>query len=296
METVLRSSLVRIIAATAVAVVLAIIVWRIAERPKTADDAALAPASNPPGAATENTAPPSDQAAARPEAPPVTQTLPTEPDTALANSGPPAEVTTPQPAEAPTPPTAEGAAAPAPVPPPPVESSSAPAAPESTQLAPTADAPKFANAVPDKAPPRTSEPRAKVAKPAPPHRAKTSDQTVLHVRRLQTQLLVGALSCGRPHMQSNYNTFVAKFDRALKINGQQLKAYFTRTFGARGVSEMDAFLTKLSNELSLVSMRQGEFCDRTDGLFNSVLALPTSEIDAFADRYLTQPVVARDGF
>ena len=295
METFLRSSLVRIIAATTVAVVLAIVVWRIAERPKTTDDAALAPASNPPGAATENVAPPGDQAAAGPAAPPVTQTLPTEPDAALASSGPPAAAPTPpdETATAPTaapPPSAETATAPT-VTPPPAEASSAPAAPESTQ-----PAPRFANAVPDKAPPRTSEPRAKIAKSAPPHRVRTSDQTVLHVRRLQTQLLVGALSCGRPHMQSSYNTFVAKFDRVLKINGQQLKAYFTRTFGARGVSEMDAFLTKLSNELSLVSMRQGAFCDRTDGLFDSVLALQANEIDAFADRYLTQPVVAREGF
>jgi hypothetical protein len=293
----LRSSLVRIIAAATVAVVLAIVVWRIAERPKTADNAALAPAGNPPGAATENAAPPGDQAAATPGAPPVTEALPTEPDAALVNSGPPVEAPTPPaetsavPPPAPPPP-AESAAAPSAVPPPANEASSAP---ESKPPAP-ADAPKFANAVPDKAPSRTSEPRAKVAKPASPHREKTSDQTVLHVRRLQTQLLVGALSCGRPHMQSSYNTFIAKFDRALKTNGQQLKAYFTRTFGARGVSEMDAFLTKLSNELSLVSMRQGEFCDRTDGLFTSVLALPASEIDAFADRYLTQPVVARDGF
>ena len=159
---------------------------------------------------------------------------------------------------------------------------------------------KFANVVPDKAPHRNYEPRTLPGRPPtpaekqPPH--VVTDQTVLHVRRLQTQLMVGALSCGQQRMQSNYNSFVSKFDRALKANGVALKSYFTRQFGARGTSEMDSFLTKLSNELSLVSMRHGDFCQRTDGLFESVLALGPSDIEAFADRYLTQPVVARDGF
>jgi hypothetical protein len=167
-------------------------------------------------------------------------------------------------------------------------------------VSPQEDSGKFANVAPDKAPRRNYEPRTLPGRAPTPAEKKpthvTTDQTVLHVRRLQTQLMVGALSCGQPHMQTSYNSFVSKFDRALKANGAALKSYFIRQFGARGTSEMDSFLTKLSNELSLVSMRHGDFCQRTDGLFESVLALGPSDIEAFADRYLTQPMVARDGF
>ena len=169
-----------------------------------------------------------------------------------------------------------------------------------SSISPEENRGKFASAVPDKAPRRTYEPRTlpgRAPTPAekhPPHA--TTDQTALHVRRLQTQLMVGALSCGQQRMQVNYNSFVTKFDHALKVNGAALKSYFTRMFGSRGISEMDSFLTKLSNELSLVSMRHGDFCQRTDGLFDKVLSLRSSDIEAFADHYLTEPVVARDGF
>ena len=167
-------------------------------------------------------------------------------------------------------------------------------------ISPRENSGKFANVAPDRVPSRTYEPRTLPGRAPTPSEKQpprvVTDQTVLHVRRLQTQLMVGALSCGQPHMQTNYNSFVTKFDHSLKANGVALKSYFTRQFGARGTSEMDSFLTKLSNELSLVSMRHGDFCQRTDGLFESVLALGPSDIETFADRYLTQPVVARDGF
>lgn len=165
-----------------------------------------------------------------------------------------------------------------------------------SSIPPQENSGKFANVVPDKAPRRNYEPRTLPGNPPTPAPRVTNDQTALHVRRLQTQLMVGALSCGQPRMQADYNNFVTKFDRALKTNGQMLKTYFTRLFGTRGISEMDSFLTKLSNELSLVSMRHSDFCPRTDGLFEKVLALGSSDIETFADRYVTEPVVARDGF
>lgn len=257
MEQILKSRVIRIVAATAAAVVIAVVMWRIAELPEVAHDVAVAPASDQTNEANDTSKSPEIADAS----PPVMQALPTEPDPVIADSGPPAD-------------------APSPV----VDGTSA-----------TSDAPKYANAVPDRAP----RPKADLqtpSKPAPPRNARVGEQTVMHVRRLQTQLLVGTLSCGRPHMKQYYNSFVTRFDHALKANGQALTAYFRSRFGARGVAEMDSFLTKLSNELSLVSMRNGEFCERTDGLFDTVLALAPSEIETFADRYLTQPVVARDGF
>lgn len=246
------NSVLRMVAAGSLAVIVAFTAWHVAEQHRV-DTVEVAPTSerqlNAEAAAENSTS-------AAPAI--VTDTLPTEPDAALANAD------------------AGGAAAPL----------------QPADVAPATETPKYANVAPDRSPPRAkAEPQARSAPPAA--RKPTTEQTVMHVRRLQTQLMVGALSCGRPRMQHNYNNFVTKFDRALKTNGQQLKTYFVSRFGARGVAEMDAFLTKLSNELSLVSMRHSEFCERTDGLFDTVLALPAGEIETFADRYMLQAVASR---
>jgi hypothetical protein len=267
----------RIVAAATFAAVVGITAWHAINRPAEHANLANAPAADQ--APSETAAPANADTMTAPttitEAPPA-EAAPAEPTVAAppAEIAPPTEVTphadaTP-PADAA--PSAEAAASA-------VEPSPAPIA-----------GPKYANVVPDKSPRMKGEPRERTA---PKARKPSSDQTVIHVRRLQTQLMVGALSCGRPSMQTSYNAFVSKFDHALKLNGRQLKAYFASRYGARGTSEMDSYLTKLSNELSLVSMRNREFCERTGGLFDTVLALKASEIETFADRYMLQAVASR---
>lgn len=129
----------------------------------------------------------------------------------------------------------------------------------------------------------------------PASNASERDKATFHFRHLQVELMVAALSCGRAELQSGYNAFVAKFSRALKVNGQRLTAYFKRSFGARGTQEMDSFLTKLSNELSLVSMKDATFCEKSGSLFQSVMAVPPNEIESFANRHLLEQVAVRSG-
>jgi hypothetical protein len=129
----------------------------------------------------------------------------------------------------------------------------------------------------------------------PGSNASERDKSAFHFRQLQVELMVAALSCGRADLQSDYNSFVAKFSHTLKTNGQRLKSYFSRAYGARGTQEMDSFLTKLSNELSLVSMRDASFCERSGSLFQAVMTVPTTEIESFANRHLTEQVAARRG-
>jgi hypothetical protein len=122
------------------------------------------------------------------------------------------------------------------------------------------------------------------------------DQLAFQFRHLQTELLVAALSCGRKDIQSNYNSFVTRFGAALKTNGSTLKSYFARIYGSKnGANEMDSFMTRLSNELSLVSMREPGFCDRSNQLFAQVLAVPQKGIEQFAQRHLTEQVAQRQG-
>jgi hypothetical protein len=130
----------------------------------------------------------------------------------------------------------------------------------------------------------------------PTRNATEKDQMAFQFRHLQTELMVAALSCGRKDIQANYNTFASRFSTALKANGAALKSYFGRVFGAKqGEREMDSFMTRLSNEISLVSMRQPDFCDRSHGLFQSVLAVPQKSIEQFAQRHLTEQVAQRQG-
>jgi hypothetical protein len=122
------------------------------------------------------------------------------------------------------------------------------------------------------------------------------DQIAFQFRHLQTELMVAALSCGRKDIQAHYNSFVTRFGAALKANGNALRSYFGRVFGAkRGQTEMDSFMTRLSNELSLVSMREPDFCERSVTLFTAALAVPQKEIEAFAKRHLTEQVAQRSG-
>lgn len=126
----------------------------------------------------------------------------------------------------------------------------------------------------------------------PSANASERDKAAFNFRHLQVELVVAALSCGRTDLKADYNAFIGKFRRSLKTNARQLKSYFARSYGARGTQEMDSYLTKLSNELSLVSMKDATFCDRSGALFRSVLAVPTSQIETFANRHFIEQVAA----
>ena len=108
------------------------------------------------------------------------------------------------------------------------------------------------------------------------------EQAALDVRYLQTELMVAALSCGRPEFHQHYNLFVAKFGNSLKQNSTHLKSYFTRQYGNQGTTQMDRFVTRLANEASLRSMQQASFCHDSIALFQRVTALDATALDSFS--------------
>lgn len=126
----------------------------------------------------------------------------------------------------------------------------------------------------------------------PSANASERDKAAFSFRHLQVELVVAALSCGRTDLKADYNAFIRKFRGTLKTNAQRLRSYFAHSYGAHGTQEMDSYLTKLSNELSLVSMKDAMFCDRSGDLFRSVLAVPTKQIEAFANRHFIEQVAA----
>lgn len=121
-----------------------------------------------------------------------------------------------------------------------------------------------------------------VTQPASAQPRNAREQAALDVRYLQTELMVAALSCGRPDFHTRYNTFVAKFGDSLKRHSNVMKAYFTREYGAKGSQQMDTYVTRLANEASLRSMQQAAFCQDSVALFERVTAIDSASLEGFS--------------
>lgn len=99
----------------------------------------------------------------------------------------------------------------------------------------------------------------------------TVEKDALAFRRLQSELMVAALSCNHPIFKSHYNRFVLRFRPALKHNGKVLKSYFHRRYGRRGGQrQLDAYITRVANEASLDSMGNPNFCTQSLTRFEAI--------------------------
>ncbi len=121
-----------------------------------------------------------------------------------------------------------------------------------------------------------------LASPSAAQPLNVREQTALDVRYLQTELMVAALSCGRPEFHNHYNVFVAKFGGSLKRHANVMKSYFSREYGAQGTTQLDRYVTRLANEASLRSMQQTAFCQDSVSLFERVTALDPASLDGFS--------------
>ncbi len=83
--------------------------------------------------------------------------------------------------------------------------------------------------------------------------------------------MVGALSCG---MHDRYNAFVTRWQSDLAGAHRNLTGYFNRTYGNRGQSQLNEYITTLANAQSQEGVRQGSaFCSRIGPMFERVAAL-----------------------
>jgi hypothetical protein len=69
----------------------------------------------------------------------------------------------------------------------------------------------------------------------------------IEVRRLQTNLMVAALTC---NARADYNAFVLTHRTSLQKYGKIIRTEFRRRFGKAGDSKLNAFITRLANEAS----------------------------------------------
>lgn len=112
--------------------------------------------------------------------------------------------------------------------------------------------------------------------------ADTSEAAALHVRSLQTWLVVASLSCGTVE---DYNTFVVKYRGALQRHGDSLIRYFGRAYGKGGTDKLNRYVTLLANEASRLSLDDRDaFCARAAGIYDEMKsdAVTVNQLDSYS--------------
>ena len=114
----------------------------------------------------------------------------------------------------------------------------------------------------------------------------------MHVRMLQTELMVAALSC---EAKGQYNAFVRKFSGQLAENGRQLRTHFNKLYGRKAGSRLDAFVTNLANTASTISIRNsGTFCPNLRSILRRALDEPDQPLSALAAERARTPAWQRE--
>lgn len=121
--------------------------------------------------------------------------------------------------------------------------------------------------------------------------AQSREVAAFNVRALQSQLMVGALSCD---LHDSYNQFVMRHRTELDASRRAIIGYFNRAGG--GERAFSSYDTELANTQSTASTRRGTlFCGEIRPVFSQVLGLPNGQaVQQFAiERNLPQPVAVQ---
>lgn len=100
-----------------------------------------------------------------------------------------------------------------------------------------------------------------------------AETTAVHVRILQSELMVAALACrdSNPElaMISKYNAFVNRHSVGLVSQNRVLERHFEKHYGKQSKRRMDTLLTAIANDASKRSMTP-DFCGGSSDLFGLI--------------------------
>lgn len=114
----------------------------------------------------------------------------------------------------------------------------------------------------------------------------------LNVRQLQTELMVAALSCNQ---RADYDAFVRRFRSALADHSDVMKHYFRRIFGHRSAHEINAYVTRVANEASALSISDRmAYCRTSFDALTELLSAPAGELHVTLLRVAMEPGPVRD--
>ena len=98
-----------------------------------------------------------------------------------------------------------------------------------------------------------------------PTGAKSKGEIAIEVRRLQTTLMVAALSC---NARASYNEFMINYRPVLQKHGREIRREFQRRHGKAGGRHLNRFITRLANEASSWNNADQEgFCGNANAVF-----------------------------
>src|SRR5262249_47595745 len=104
-----------------------------------------------------------------------------------------------------------------------------------------------------------------------------AETTAIHVRMLQSELMVAALACrdSNPElgMIEQYNSFIHRLGDRLISHSKVLQAYFQKHYGASSKKQLESFVTALANDASTRSMTATHYCEGAADLFRNVSGL-----------------------
>lgn len=115
-----------------------------------------------------------------------------------------------------------------------------------------------------------------------------AEATAIHIRMLQSELMVAALACrdSNPElgMISKYNAFIHRHSAGLVGQNRVLERHFEKHYGKQSKRRMDTLLTALANDASKRSMT-GDFCRGAATLFGEISSLEWQQVVSLsADR------------
>ncbi len=121
----------------------------------------------------------------------------------------------------------------------------------------------------------------------------------MHVRLLQTELMVAALQCrNNPayDFSSKYNSFVMQFSSPLTQNANVLKDHFRKSYGANHMTQLDRYMTRIANDAGQRGTH-ADYCQTMAPMFDQVLSLKgNSDLTKFSNQNpLALGISTRDG-
>jgi hypothetical protein len=98
----------------------------------------------------------------------------------------------------------------------------------------------------------------------------SAEANAFHVRALQSQLMVTAITCQR---DADYNAFVRKYQRDLQGAYNGIQNHYRRTSRGAAQRDLDQYITTLANAQSQDGLRAGtHFCPLNTPLFQLAMA------------------------
>jgi hypothetical protein len=113
--------------------------------------------------------------------------------------------------------------------------------------------------------------------------ARPVERTALEMRVLQSELMVAALTCD---YRADYNNFVTRFQPVLSKQGDALRTYFRRVYGAAAAKSLDSFVTQMANAASKLSREEGRrFCQDTHTALQTLSTMAIDGLPSFASNW-----------